>query len=109
MIKYEGVASWPPSHKILLASDISVGGVQDSSLPPLQPGTALYPPSQDHLVHSGQTVRLRVPECSLEQVFQPRPQPPVSAVHNHGEVLGDDGWLGAALQLQCTDCLMIGG
>ena len=99
MIEYEGVSPWSPAHQVLLAPDIGVGGVQHTPLPPLETGTALNPSSEDHLIHAGQSVGFWISKCSLEQMLQSRPEPAVSAVHNHGQVLGDDGGLGAALKL----------
>ena len=63
------------------------------SLSPLETWTALNAPLEDHLIDSGQSVGLRIPEGPLEQVFQPRPQPPVSAVDDHRHVLRYDGGL----------------
>ena len=100
MVEYEGVSPGPPAHQVLLAPDVGGGGVQDPPLSPLEAGAALNPPSEDHLVHAGQSVGLWISKCSLEQVFQSRAKPAVPAVHDHGQVLGDDGWLGAALKLK---------
>ena len=93
MVKYEGVSPGPPAHEVLLAPDVGGGGVQNPPLPSLEAGAALYPPSENHLVHAGQPVGLWVSERSLEQMLQSRAQSAVSSVHNHGQVLGDDGRL----------------
>ena len=106
MVEYEGVSPWPPAHEVLLTPDVGGGGVQDPPLTPLEAGTALYPSSENHLVHAGQPVGLGVSERSLEQMLQSRAQSAVSAVHNHGQVLGDDGGLGAALKLKKQDELL---
>ena len=63
-----------------------------------------------HLVDSGQSVGFWVPEGSLEQMLQPGTKSPVSTIHDHGQVLGDNGGLSAGLQLQVggdghVDCL----
>ena len=99
MVEYEGVSPGSPAHQVLLAPDVGVGGVQDAPLPPLEAGTALNPASEDHLVHAGQSVGFWISKRALEQMLQSRPEPAVSAVHNHGQVLSDDGGLGAALKL----------
>ena len=100
MIEYEGVSPGSPADQVLLAPDVGVGGVQDAPLPPLQPRTALNPASEDHLVHAGQSVGFWVSKRSLEQMLQSGPESSVSAVHNHGQVLSDDGGLGATLKLK---------
>ena len=100
MVEYEGVSPGSPAHQVLLAPDVGVGGVQHAPLPPLEPGTALNPASEDHLVHAGQSVGFWISKRALEQMLQSRPEPAVSAVHNHGQVLGNDGGLGATLELR---------
>ena len=69
-------------------------------LSPLQTRASLDASFENHLIDPSQSVRLWVPEGSLKQMFQPRPQSTIPAVDDHGEVLGDDGWLGTALQLK---------
>ena len=55
---------------------------------------------ENDLVDAGQLVRLRIPEGPLEQVLESWAEPPVAAVDQHGQVLGDDRWRGAVVQLQ---------
>ena len=42
------------------------------------------------LVNSGQFIRFRIPECSLEEMFQTGPDTTIASVDQHGQVLRDD-------------------